>query len=219
MADVLIRVQHRPGRESVQRLLLQLPAAEVIEDGDDPPNPWRGYLRCLTDLPAEGHVAVLQDDTVACRNLAPALELIAAAHPATPVSLFLSKNGKVKRTYNLAGLRHGKSRYVQVHPADLVHAVAVLWPVGKAREFVDWIAENPKRIRAGQISTSDDAHMTRWMQLTGQTFLCTIPSIVDHPDDVPSIVNQGREKDGKDTGRCAAYWIGDDDPLDLDWTR
>lgn len=177
----------------------------------------RGYMLCLADLPADGHVAVLQDDVLVSQNFMPALELIAAANPDTPVSLFLSKTPK--RTYNLSLLRHGKSRYVNTHQQDLVHVVALLWPVHKAQEFVDWIDENPKRIRGDQLSTSDDANVTRWMQLTGQVIRCTVPSIVQHPDDVPSIVNQTKVRGGLDGGRTAAHWIGDADPLELDWSR
>ncbi len=176
----------------------------------------RGYMKCLADLPEQGHVAVLQDDTIPCRNFAPALELIADSNPDTPVSLFIST--VPKRTYTKAMLKHGRSRYVDSHPQDLVHVVAVLWPVHKAREFSEWITANPKRIRGDQLSTSDDANVTRWMQLTGQSIRYTIPSIVQHPDDVPSIVNQQKRSDGKDSGRTSSIWIGNGDPLELDWS-
>jgi hypothetical protein len=116
-------------------------------------------------------------------------------------------------------LRHGKSRYVTTHQQDLVHVVALLWPVHKAQEFATWIEENPKRIRGDQLSTSDDANVSRWMQLTRQQIRCTVPSIVQHPDDVPSIVNQTKVRGGLDAGRTAANWIGDGDPLGLDWSR
>lgn len=192
------------------------PAVVVVGDDGEPPNPWRGYKLCLSGIPEEGHVAVLQDDTIPCRNFADALELIAAANPDVPVSLFLSRVPRA--TYNLSLLRTGRSSYVDTFRQDLVHVVAMLWPVHKAREFLSWIENNPKRIRAGGISTSDDAHLTRWMQLTGQTIRCTIPSIVQHPDD-SSIVNPLKVSYGKDSGRTAAAWIGDADPLELDWSR
>jgi hypothetical protein len=215
---VQIRIQHRPGRESINRLLdLLPPEVVVIEDAEDPPNPMRGYMKCLSGLPDTGHVAVLQDDTVPCSNFASALELIADSNPDIPVSLFISS--VPRRTYTKAMLKHGRSRYVDAHPQDLVHVVAVLWPVHKAREFSEWIIANPKRIRGDQLSTSDDANVTRWMQLTSQTIRYTIPSIVQHPDDVPSIVNETKKKDGRDSGRTSSVFIGDEDPLKLDWSR
>lgn len=218
MPQIEIRIQHRPGRESINRLLADLPpeVAVVADDGEGH-NPWRGYKRCLSELPTAGHIAVLQDDVIVCRNFVPALEMIAEHNPNTPVSLFLSKHPK--RTFNMASLKWGRSRYVDTHQQDLVHVVGILWPVTKAGEFMDWIEGNQLRIRGGAFTTSDDANVTRWMQLTKQTFRCTVPSLVQHPDDVPSIVNVSKMKNGKDSSRTAAYWIGDGDPLELDWSR
>jgi hypothetical protein len=149
-------------------------------------------------------------------NFVPTLELIAEANPATVVALFCSK--APKRTYNMASLRYGRSRYVDTHLQDLVHVVGILWPVVKAEEFMQWCADNPNRIK-GREFQSDDATVTRWMQLTKQRIRVTVPSIVQHPDDLPSIVNSHRPRAGGDSGRVAGYWIGEDDPLELDWSR
>jgi hypothetical protein len=177
----------------------------------------RGYLLSLAGLPAEGHVCVLQDDAIVCRNFVPTLERIAEARPDSVVSLFLSK--APRRTYNRASVVFGKSRYVETNPADLVHVVGVLWPVAKAQSFVDWVEHSPKH-RGADFSPSDDANVSRWKRNTRETVLCTVPSIVQHPDDVPSIVNAHKQsRIGTDSGRTAGYWIGDADPLELDWTR
>ena len=215
---VLIRVQHRAGRDDALGRLLALlpPKVEVVIDDGEGHNPWRGYKLCLSELPREGHVAVLQDDAIVGINFAPTLELIAAANPATVVALFCSK--APKRTYNTASLRYGRSRYVDTHLQDLVHVVGILWPVAKAEEFMQWCRDNPNRIR-GREFQSDDATVTRWMQLTKQRVRVTVPSIVQHPDDLPSIVNSHRPRAGADSGRVAGYWIGDADPLELDWSR
>lgn len=214
---ITIRIQHHPGRESVQRLLDQLPPeVEVVEDTGEVLDPWRGYRRCLSDLPETGHVCILQDDVIVARNFVPSLEMIAAANPETIVSLFLSK--APKRTFNLASLKYGKTRYVYTHPQDLVHVVGLLWPVQKARDFLAWVDENPKRLR-GHTFSSDDATVTRWMRFSGERIRVTVPSIVEHPDDVASVVNQSKMRSGMDGMRTAAYWIGDADPLELDWSR
>lgn len=214
----MIRIQHRAGRdEPLKRLMQNLPpAVQVITDDGEELNPWRGYRLCLTDLPESGHVAVLQDDTIVGRNFVPALERIAAANPLRVVELFMSM--QPKRTHNRASMRYGKSRYVDVHSQDLVHVVALLWPVEKARAFLAWVDESPARLR-GERFQSDDATVTRWMQLTKERIRATVPSIVQHPDDVPSIVNCHRVKHGADRGRTAGYWIGDADPLELDWSQ
>jgi hypothetical protein len=93
----------------------------------------------------------------------------------------------------------------------------VLWPVQRARAFLEWVDANPKRLRGREFS-SDDANLTRWVQLTHERIRVTVPSIVQHPDDVPSVVNSHRVRGGSDQGRTAALWIGDQDPLDLDWS-
>lgn len=186
----------------------------MIEDHGETHNPMRGYLLALSNLPSSGHVCVLQDDVIVCRNFAETLELIAAANPHTVVALFTSQSPR--RTHNMTLLRWGRTRYVNTHLSDIVHVVGMMWPVDKASEFVEWITENPKRIRGGELSRSDDACVTRWMKLTSQTIRCTVPSIVQHPDDVPSVVNESKPKGGKD--RTAAFWIGDQDPLELDWS-
>lgn len=214
-----IRVQYRPGREEgLERLLPNLsPAGEVVVDDEDPPNPLRGYRKCLGNLPEQGHVAVIQDDVIVCRNFQAVVDVIAENNQDVPVSLFLSK--APRRTFNLASLRYGRSRYVDVHPQDLVHVVAIVWPVHKARAFLDWMDANPRRLRNAALDTSDDANLTRWMSFTKQRIRCTVPSIVEHPDDLSSTVNQHKVKGGADGNRTAAFWIGDNDPLALDWTR
>lgn len=144
----------------------------------------------------------------------PALSQIAAANPDTPVALFLSK--APRRTFHRAAYALGRATYVDVHPQDLVHVVGLLWPVKRAVEFLAWVDENPRRLR-GAVFQSDDATVTRWMRTTGIRFRCTVPSLVEHPDDFPSVANGQRARAGADSGRVAALWIGDDDPLALRW--
>lgn len=187
----------------------------VITDSALPLNPWRGYRACLEGLEGDGHVCVLQDDTLICRNFLPALELIAEANPLTPVSLFTSQ--VQKRNYRLASMMYGKRRYFTQHQADVVHVVGLLWPKEKAREFIQWVDDNPRRFQREKVS--DDNTVSTWMKFCRQEILCTLPCLVEHPDDVPSVVNEHRVKYGKDKGRVAAFWIGDGDPLELDWTH
>lgn len=217
-SPVHVRIQHRAGRDGpLERLLANLPpAVEVVTDDEEGLNPWRGYRKCMSDAPDTGHLAILQDDTIVCRNFMPALERIAAANQDTVVALFMSKHPK--RTHNAALLSYGRSRYVTLHRQDLCHVVALLWPVEKTRSFIKWVDESPARLR-GAAFQSDDATVSRWMQLTNERIRATVPSIVQHPDDVPSIVNAHRPRAGADAGRVAGFWIGDDDPLELDWSR
>ena len=46
--------------------------------------------------------------------------------------------------------------------------------------------------------------------------LACVPSIVQHEDIAPSVAGQ-KARAGVDDTRVAAHWIGDRDPLELDW--
>lgn len=210
--NVRIRIQNAAGRVApLNRLLQQLPPeVEVITDSGEIPNPWRGYQKCLSGLPEQGHVCVLQDDTIVCRNFVAALELIAAANLDMPVILFLG--GQPMRT--AARVRAATQRYVDLAPNDFLPVVAVLWPVAVAREFIAWTEANPLRLPRG--TRSDDAIAGRWHRFTHQRVRVCVPSLVQHPDDFPSTITT-RARGGLDKGRVAVNWIGDGDPLTLDW--
>ena len=217
---MLVRIQQHKSRDELvrERLLPGLEGLDVEHSYHESvlPNPWLGYRAALENLPATGHVLVLQDDVIVSKNFTPAVELIAAANPDTVVSLYLST--VPKRTLNSARLHWGRSRYVDTHPNDLVHVIAVLWPVDKARDLLAWVDENPLRLQ-GTVFQSDDATLTRWKQFRKERVRVTIPNLVQHPDDVESIVNGHRAHSGADKGRVSAAWIGAGDPLELDWSK
>jgi hypothetical protein len=123
---------------------------------------------------------VLQDDALPVPGFVPALLAIAQAQPSTPVGLFLSALPSGTASYARRAHARGQ-RYAHVYPnSNVVHTVAVLWPVDKAREFMDW-AENVIFLK----ERADDGILARWVRRTGQPFLVTVPSIVEHSD-VPS---------------------------------
>jgi hypothetical protein len=218
--SVLIRIQHAAGRDlPLARLLAQLPpAVEVITDEQAPgdPNPWRGYQLCLSNPPYDGHLCVLQDDVHVCHNFAPALDRIAAANPDTPVCLFLG--GVPRRTANLVrqALR-GNQHYVDLARGDFMPVVATLWPVLVASQFMHWVTANKLRLpRHGEVR-SDDAVAGRWLRFNSQRVRICVPSLVQHPDDVPSTIGK-RAGAGSNSSRVAVHWIGADDPLAIDWS-
>ena len=215
---VLVRVQHHPSREdALARLLSGLDDArvEVLEHSSDPPSPWAGYQRCLSTLPPAGHIAVLQDDTIVCQNFIPALDLIAAANPDAPVVLFCG--GLPRRTAHTVRVALGRASYVDLSPNEFLPVVAVLWPVRLAAAFLEWTVANQKRMPGTAFARSDDAIGGRWVRFTRQRVRVTVPSLVQHPDDVASTIGK-RARAGADRSRVAACWIGDGDPLDIDWS-
>lgn len=215
---VAYRVQYAPGPErDPARLLTGLPSeAEVITDSDPGPppgNPWRGYQLCLTDLPACTHLCVLQDDAIVSRNFPAAVELIANANPDTPVVLFFPGLPMNTTRAFMRSWTKGQP-YCDLHGQDLMPVVAVLWPRHIAESFREWALT--ARIPGRQPALSDDAAAGHWQRTTGTRVRVTVPSLVQHPDDRWSWIGR-KPWAGKDKGRVARYWIGDNDPLAINW--
>ena len=205
----LVRIQQHPDRAALveERLLPRLAGlpVEIVEHSAIPPDPLTGYRLCLAGVPDNyTHVLVIQDDAIPCRNLAAVLPLVARE---VPVCLFLPNMAMRTRAF----LRRGigiEGRWVTIHHTDWVPVVAVLWPVRKVEHFLDWYEHRPP---ARHRETSDDAMVGRWMRRNSQTVLATFPSLVEHPDDVPSTWRTHRQP------RRALNFIGDLDPLTIDW--
>jgi hypothetical protein len=160
---------------------------------------------------------VIQEDTTVCRNFAATVELIAAAKPDDPVCLFLSwlPNPIVKDARD-ALIR--RQRYIRARPAAFCPVVAVLWPVHVIQPFLSW--SETARLPADRTGTvrSDDAVLGVWVKRR-HTVWIAVPTLVDHPDTVPSVKGRQNAKWGKDKGRVAMHWIGPEaDPLELDWS-
>lgn len=180
-----------------------------------PPNPWLGYQLCLQRLTADFGV-ILQDDVTLCVNFPPAVKLIAERNPDVPVGLFLARLPSRISTLALrAAKRHEHYIRTQLRINEFMPVVGVLWPRHKAQEFLHWAKENPHRLGHPE-PRSDDGVVGRWCALTRQTVSFTVPSLVQHPDQVKSVI--GKEaRWGKDKGRVALMLV-EGDPLEIDWS-
>ena len=201
------RIQSHPSRRGIrERLLpgLQGMPVEIVETNFDPPNPWKGYLACLDAPPDCTHLLIVQDDTITCRGLTPALEKIARVEPDVPVCLYL---GGLTMRSRRAALVAGKAgaRFAEIHHGDFLPVVAIMWPVGLARDFYRW-GSSPDRLRQrnGRVfdERSDDAMGGRWMRQARQRVVATIPSLIEHPDDVVSTIARSN------ANRTALFWHG-----------
>jgi hypothetical protein len=188
---------------------------EVSLHSSTPPNPWLGYRQALDFQPAGiSHILVIQDDSVVCQNFAAAVTQVAEANPETPTCLFLAYLPRVTASSATRALKLNQ-RYCDVNFRDFVPAIAILWPVHKAQEMLAWTAENPK-LPGSPNPRSDDAIIGVWMRRTRQRIRATVPSLVQHPDQVVSLIGR-RHAWGKDRGRVALYFC-DGDPLNYDWS-
>lgn len=187
---------------------------QVVEDNSEPPNPWHGYQKCLADLRGYSHMLVIQDDAIVCKHFPEAVFRIAAARPNQVISLFVG--GLRNRTTRdfIAALGRGDC-YANIYFRDIHHVVAVLWPAPLAKAFLDWSRTHD--LPGMPRPRSDDAVFGAWSRLTRNRILCTVPSLVQHPDDVKSTIGL-RARDGSDKGRVAVHYIEDGDPLELNWS-
>ena len=210
------RVQHHPSRADLLPDLLEKLAplqVEVVADSGPDMNPWRGYQKCLTDIPDCSHLLIIQEDAIPCMNFAAALERVAKANPNNTVVLFLGGLPKKTGMDALKALKRGV-HYSPVWFRDFMPVVAVLWPKAKAEHFLEW-AKTEKF--PGAFPRSDDAVAGRWMLRNKEQVFVTIPSLVQHPD-THSIIHPNRAKSGADKGRVALLYC-EGDPLELDWAR
>ena len=167
---------------------------------------WRTYRRCLETLVEldVGAGVILQDDTVACAGFERAARAAFAARPGRLISFFHS-------TSPLGNMRHMEHAYRTCDPffewvsGTWVSTVALGWPVELAREFLEW--SDSVQIRPERIT--DDPVVGRWARETKRGALATAPSLVEHPDDVVTVVGSARGTGDRRDDRMAACWIGD----------
>ena len=184
----------------------------------DPPSPWAGYQLALEGgLEAEtSHILVIQEDTIVCRNFAGALLAIARSKPDDPVSLFLSWLPVPEKHAAYRAMIDGE-RYIRSVTSAFCPVVAILWPNSSAHSFLEWTRSGVKLPNHRGFVASDDAVLARWINRCHRTVWITVPSLVEHPDEAISVKGRQTTIWGPKTPRRALQWIGDADPLELDW--
>lgn len=193
---------------------MKLGQHDVVETSFDPPNPWLGYRACLENPPDCTHLLIVQDDCIAPRNLTPALGLIAARHPQDVVCLYVGMLPPQKGIL-LQAAKRGEVYADLSWASAFMPVVATMWPIEKARHFYAWSATvGQRRRRNGQIlqEASDDAIAGWWWKRHRERVVATIPSLIEHPDDVISTIGKSN------SGRTACFWHGEDwDALSVSW--
>ena len=93
----------------------------------------------------------------------------------------------------------------------------MLWPIAALERFITWAEVSPLPGRPNP--ASDDAIVGEWFRRNQKTeqILVACPSLVQHEDVVDSIWKHRADGWGRDSSRVAINFIGDRDPLDLDW--
>lgn len=154
----------------------------------------RNYLRCLAEPPAGAtHLCILQDDALPCNNFLPLLQEAVAERPDDVISLFVGALRNNTRKLFYEAMKRG-SRWSPVYFRDIHHVVALVWPVARAQQFLDWYPT--ARMPGPKPPRSDDAVVGYWARRSRVQVWATVPCLVEHPDDYPSSwVPDSRRKD------------------------
>lgn len=215
-----VAIQHHPSRRDILgRLSGSLTGLDVEVVTDPEPesrirSAWRTYRRALEQTPAwSTHRLIIQDDAVPCRSFPEVLQRAVAAKPDS--LLVLCVNGIPvlnARAVQRAGAQ-GHSWVEYVIGQMIISTVALVWPVRLIGPTLDYIdAQNwPDSF------TSDDERVAKAMRALGEQAYATVPSLVDHPDDVESVCM--KKPKYRNPARLTACFVPDCcDPLTIDWT-
>jgi hypothetical protein len=201
--SVLVRVQHHPARASlVAPLLARLPASTEVVVDPDPESPVRSPLRTYVEalrrpVPDDvTHVLVVQDDAWPVDDFEARMLDALDRIPPGLVAFFVpgtNAHGRAQR----AAARRGQP-YVRL-VSTWVPTVALAWPVGRARSFVEFVAAKYDVER----QRGDDAPVGVFRSRHRVDAWASVPSLVEHPDVVPSLIGR-RNSAGRDRARVAA---------------
>lgn len=164
----------------------------------------------MTDPPDCDHLLIVQDDAVIMDG---AVDVLGKVAREVPVCLFLARFPRDTKPRVEQAMKMGR-RYIRLSQRSFMPVVAVLWPMPKLVEFREWVKEHP-HLPGQREPRSDDAVAGRWKMITRQEVLCTVPSLVDHPDKEPSTIGMTAMW-GKDRGRCAQFLAGNAN--EYDWS-
>jgi hypothetical protein len=199
-----------PSRADYARSLQrELGRGEIVydPDPDGERNPWRTAREAwrLTP-PGCSHRLVVQEDVVPCPRFLHHARRALAAKPDRITTFYVGTNATITWRAMLVAAERCAA-WVEGSRAGWVPALALAIParlVPSLATFED-----------GTRPVADDDVYGRWVRTYGLPWYATIPSLVDHDDDAPSLMRNvyasGR--------RVAACPIGTTDPSLIDWSR
>lgn len=162
---------------------------------------------------------MIQEDTIVCDRFLEAVELASAAKPSNPLAFFVPAKPPAY-TNAIYRARMAGLPWATLPTGTWAPLVATLWPVELGKAFLHWY--DSTRLPPGW--HADDEIAGRFLYHVETPILASVPSLVEHPDTVPSVMNGHRRVgDGRDPTRRAFFWIGDDDEYGcdgaaIDWT-
>lgn len=213
-----VAVQHHPARaDLLGQLLERLGDATVVTDPEPAgrPLPWRTYRHALEQTPEWAtHALVVQDDARPCAHFPAAAARAAAARPDVVVVFCVC--GSPRRTSQAIREAHAAGEHwapVSLNVSNVFcPVIATSIPTRMITPLLAFSDSPAMRRQTG----SDDHIVGAYLRHAGEQAWATVPSLVDHPDDQPSLIGKPHMF-GRNTARAAAVFIGDRDPLAIDW--
>ncbi len=186
--SLAVVVQHHPARAGLlDALVRDLGECDVITDPDPDgkPSPIRTYLACLRAMPPwASHLLIVQDDARPCHDFRAKAQAAVESRPDTIVALFLA--GAPAKSARLARQAHRRGeRWVLLHPNDWCPTVCTVWPRDLAVRFLAFTEERHALVRVG-----DDNVAGAFVTSEKVPVWVTVPSLVEHPDVVPSLIGR-----------------------------
>lgn len=197
-------IEHHPSRAE---LLPDLVAAlapldvEVVEEDRRQPTfaNWVIYRRALEAAPVGStHVLVLQDDAQPCERFVESLEAAVLARPDDPLVLCVVGNARAAGRELCIAHERGDP-FVTLYRLAWMPAVAVVWPV----ELVERMLALVDHARWPVERLADDGVLWRALVGLGVHPVATVPSIVEHPDEIHSVDGRHKARNGRDLSRVA----------------
>ena len=220
MIRLSVAIQHHPSRAELPKRLRRAmrnpgrvryqdgPLIEVIHDPDPsgPPNPWRAARECWRRTPDWcTHRLVIQDDALPCRRFLYHAQRAIAARPDRITAFYVGTNAVLTYRRMLVAAQDCTA-WVEGDRTGWVPCIALAMPRALALSLAEF--------HDGTEPVADDDVVGRWCREHGLPWYATIPSLVDHDDDAPSLMKTqwaGR--------RVAACWVGQADPRLIDWDK
>lgn len=205
-------VQHHPSRtDLLPRLLPHLrDPILVVDPGGRLSSAWRCYRLCLrADIGDASHLLVIQDDAIPCEGFAEAAEAAVAARPETAVAFFLGGQPRTTAHQATIAMRR-REPWAAWSPRDWWPTVASCYPAAMARSLAAWVDARKPDARGDDAPCGDFFRAHPHLEA-----LVTVPSLVQHPDDAPSLIGR-KHMSGKNPGRTAK-WLAQGDARTLTW--
>jgi len=225
--NVSVMVQAHPRRSEMAHALAAEVDGTVVFDPEPDgarASPWRCYRHCLASTPgfesgfaaagSASHVLVLQDDAAVCHGFIDVFHAAVRAR-SDRVLVFFVSGMPVEHSRAVLEACARDEPWAVIDTARWCSAVATCWPVRHVHPMLRFVDAQ----RWPETFTADDEIIGRYLRHAGERPLASVPSLVQHPDMVPSLVGR-KDRQGQDPGRVAACFADPGCDLSLiDWTR